>query len=89
MEEAKIRIGAFYSNGEFGNRWAVRQVLTVYTGKEAGTAQVRYKVVVGEGRRKEFTCDWHAFEAWAKYEVARNDSTWERIMGPESLVPGP
>lgn len=81
MEE-KIRVGAFYSNGEFGSRWAVRQVLTVYTDKEGGAVQVRYKVVVGEGRRKEFMCDRHAFEAWVKYEVVRNENTWERITGP-------
>lgn len=89
MEEAKIRVGACYSNGEFGSRWAVRQVLAMYTVEENGAVQVRYKVLVGEGRRKEFMCDRNAFEAWVKYEVIRNENTWERIMDPGSLALGP
>jgi CBS domain-containing membrane protein len=74
----KLRIGGYYSNGDFGNRWAVRQVVRIAAGP-AGDEQVRYKVVVGPGRRQEGSCEHSEFTGWAKYEVTRNESSWERV----------
>lgn len=80
MAISELCIGGYYSNGDFGNHWSVRQLLRICD--EAGL--VRYKVIVGPDRRKEFVCDREAFMAWAKYEVVRNDSTWERKPAPSS-----
>jgi CBS domain-containing membrane protein len=75
MTAFEIRTGACYSNGDFGAHWAVRQVLTI-----AGEpACVRYKVLVGEGRRREHSCKRDEFAAWARYEVVRNENSWKRI----------
>lgn len=88
MKPEEIRIGAAYSNGGFGRHWAVRQVLAIDTslrGDDTGCC-VRYKILVGENRRKVFVCEQDEFARWAMYEVVRNENSWERIGGEE--LPG-
>ncbi len=74
----EIRIGGCYSNGDFGRRWVVRQVLGFKSGQ-----RLRYKVLVGDERRKTFECATDEFVEWARYEVVRNENSWERV---DSLV---
>ena len=74
MSSESLRIGACYSNGDFGRRWGVRQVLAL----EAET-RLRYKVLVGDDRRKVFECDADEFVDWVRYEVIRNENSWERV----------
>lgn len=65
-----LRIGACYSNGHFGHRWQVRRIVAV---DDTG---VRYQVISGEGRRKEFTCSQAEFCSWIRYEVERDENIW-------------
>lgn len=69
-----IRLGGCYSNGVFGKYWSVRQVVA------KDVEMVTYKVLVGPGRRRTGSCSHDEFMSWARYEVARNENSWERII---------
>jgi CBS domain-containing membrane protein len=85
LKKPTIRVGATYSNGDFGVHWAVRQVLKIEN--EAGVPDssgetVHFKVLVGPNRRKQFHCSRDEFSKWVKYEVLRNENSWERVDSP-------
>ena len=68
--------GHFYSNGEYGEDWSVRQLLN-----DADTSQdvLNYKTVAGKGRRTSGTSSKSDFLQWAKYEVTRDEENWKRL----------
>jgi CBS domain-containing membrane protein len=80
-EKTGIRVGAVYSNGNFGNHWAVRQVLARNVDCPAvGAADcIRYKVLVGPGRRNQGICSAEEFLRWARYEVVRDENSWVQV----------
>ncbi len=75
VELEAIRAGRCYSNGAFGEEWAIRQVVgTMEEGR------VEYRVVAGRGRRTSGACSREEFAAWARYEVSRHETTWQKIL---------
>lgn len=70
-----IRPGGCYSNGDFGRHWSVRQVVA----RDGDT--VTYTVLAGPGRRSTASCSHEEFVRWARYEVTRNENSWERAKG--------
>ncbi|TCV82563.1 hypothetical protein [Sulfurirhabdus autotrophica] len=75
-----IRLGGSYSNGEFGNRWVVRQIISITTARdEIESESVTFKVLVGPGRRSKGSCTLVEFEKWARHEVVRNENSWGRV----------
>lgn len=80
MQKLVIKLGSAYSNGEFGNRWVVRQVTAVAPASaEIGCDLVTFKILVGLGRRSTASCSMAEFVKWARHEVVRNENSWERI----------
>ena len=75
LQPADIRHGGYYCNGAFGPHWQVRQVIA---GTDAD-ARLSYRVVAGTGRRRSGTSSRAAFAHWARYEVARNENSWQRV----------
>lgn len=80
----QIKTGQAYSNGVFGSQWEVREVIAEQVhcqGPErpADAHCVTYRVVVGKQRRRRFTCSQSEFLRWARYEVVRNENSWERV----------
>ena len=74
-----LTVGAFYSNGQVGYRWCVRELLdmsltTPYKG-EAGQ-QVIYKNVAGADLYETGLSNVEAFKRWARYEVVLQDGRW-------------
>lgn len=83
MDSTFIKYGACYSNGIYGNRWAVHQVTRLH-----GDGTVTFKVVAGVNRRKTATVTLAEFARWAQYEVALRENEWvraepERYRDPE------
>ena len=80
-----IRLGAYYSNGRFGEQWAVRQVIDE-SGNRADPELdiVIFKTVAGQGRRSTGMVTRQAFASWARYEVFLNENAWQRI---EAVLP--
>jgi hypothetical protein len=74
-----ITPGHFYSNGSYGRPWGVRQVLALSTDPDSGEEYVDFKGIAGTCRRKAGTCTLDEFRRWARYEVALNENSWQRV----------
>ena len=71
--------GSYYSNGAYGRSWGVRQVLTLSRHPDSGEARVAFRGIAGTCRRKRGECSLADFQRWARYEVALNENSWQRI----------
>ena len=68
----------FYSNGEFGDDWAVRQVVDESGHHDPEKDKIIYKTVAGKGRRRSGVSTRAEFARWARYEVFRDENSWQR-----------
>lgn len=75
----QIKLGHYYSNGEYGSNWSVRQVVDESDNPRPGRDQIIYKVVAGKGRRSSGTISREEFAQWARYEVYLNENSWQRV----------
>lgn len=71
--------GQFYSNGEYGEDWSVRQVLKKDNSDNESQSLLNYKTVAGKGRRTSGSISESDFLQWARYEVIRDEDNWKRI----------
>lgn len=78
LSPEQIRLGHYYSNGLFGKLWQVRHVIDESGDTDPKRDQVIYKIVAGPGRRSTGTCSREEFARWARYEVMRNENSWQR-----------
>jgi len=88
MDPADIQIGGYYCNGSFGPEWQVREVIDhadAATAESSTADALRYRVVAGNQRRRTGVSSREAFAGWARYEVCRNENSWQRI----DTIPGP
>lgn len=80
--------GHYYSNGEYGESWSVRQIIdwteTNDDSDTAGEEQLIYKTIAGVGRRSTGVLSKHEFSNWAKHEVIRDEENWRRVDNSES-----
>jgi hypothetical protein len=75
----EIVLGAYYSNGKYGNDWSVRQIVDASDNNAEGSGLVIYKVVAGNGRRTSGYASRDDFSRWAKYRVTRDEENWKRM----------
>ena len=78
MEPWQIRLHGFYSNGEFGDDWSVREVVDESSHSDPGKDNIIYKVAAGMGRRRSGVATRAEFARWARYEVFRDENSWQR-----------
>ncbi len=83
----EIALGDYYSNGSYGRSWGVRQVLAFGHDRESGAATVTFRGIAGTCRRKRGTCPLEEFRLWARYKVALNENSWQRIGYHEEVWP--
>ncbi len=79
LQPAHIHPGRCYSNGRYGENWSVRHIVDESGNTDANKDKVIYRVVAGYGRRSAGTCTRAEFAHWAKYQVTRNENSWNRI----------
>ena len=80
MKAEEIRIGGCYSNGDFGRRWCVWQVVDITSSNDDHPEEtVRFRIVVGENRRKYRTLNRTEFANQVRYEVTLVENTWQRL----------
>jgi hypothetical protein len=85
MGRPELRVHATYSNGAYGARWSVRQVLEIARCADNPDAEcVTYKVVAGLHRRACHTVSRSDFLRWMKYEVVCHETHWLRVGSKES-----
>jgi CBS domain-containing membrane protein len=82
-----IRLGHYYSNGEYGEEWSVRRIIDESGVSGGERDQIIYRVVAGKGRRSTGTLARDAFARWARYEVALNENSWYRVAAGDSAAP--
>ncbi len=68
--------GSFYSNGEVGKRWCVRQIIKVENPEQATTGRVAYKTIAGGDGADSGLCTPEAFREWARFEVVKQNGRW-------------
>lgn len=85
----EIKRGRYYSNGRYADEWAVRQIVDDAGRRERDKDLVIYKVIAGNGRRSSGVCTRAEFARWARYEVFRNENSWQKIQRetPSSPLP--
>jgi len=79
----QIIVGAYYSNGQYGDDWSVRQVVDESRGKTEDEDLVIYKVVAGQGRKSSGYITRNEFLRWAKHQVIRDEENWKRLHESE------
>lgn len=92
LEPADILRGRAYSNGRYAHEWSVRQIVDNSGRTDPEDDVVVYKVVAGKGRRGSGTCTRAEFARWARYEVERNENSWQRTAdraGTDDLALSP
>jgi len=80
MQLTQIKPYHYYSNGQYGNRWSVRQILGESEETESKEKKITYQIVAGPNRRKRDICTRTEFANWAVYEVFRNENSWQKIL---------
>ncbi|HEX5338278.1 MAG TPA: HPP family protein [Gallionella sp.] len=78
VQPGPIAVGNFYSNGECGAQWSVRQVTGMQ--EHADDAQVSFRVVAGDGQGVANSTALAEFADWMKYEVRLENGAWHRAM---------
>ena len=77
LTPAEIRAGAFYTNGKYGDRWAIYQVLDESGAKD----QIIFKIVAGKQRGHSGIMPREKFAQSVQHEVTRNENSWQRAGG--------
>lgn len=75
----KLVTGGYYSNGKYGDEWAVRFIVEESANKNQADDVIIYKVVAGKGRRSSGYSSRKEFLRWAKHQVVRDEENWKRI----------
>lgn len=75
---ATLADGAYYSNGQSGDSWAIRQVIDS-SEPQARKQQVIYKTIAGAGKGEIRVLPREQFARWARYEVVPGQERWERV----------
>jgi CBS-domain-containing membrane protein len=71
-----IERGRFYSNGNIGSLWGVRQVIDDAERCQQGRDLIIYKTVAGQNLYQTGYCDRESFRQWARFEVIETQGLW-------------
>jgi CBS-domain-containing membrane protein len=79
LSHQQLKHGHYYSNGEYGDLWSVRQIVDWADTDNSGEEKLIYKVVAGANRRNSGVMTKNEFSRWAKHEVIRDEDNWRRV----------
>jgi CBS-domain-containing membrane protein len=75
----QIRVGAFLSNGGYGEDWSVREVTSIRETDDHMLDNVNYRVAAGKRRRETGSVTRADLALWTMYEVKRMKTSWRRV----------
>ena len=81
----ELQHGHYYSNGENGDLWSVRQIVDWAETEDSGEEKLIYKVVAGADRRSSGVMSKNEFSRWARHEVMRDENNWRRVENEADL----
>jgi len=79
LNPAEISLGGYYSNGEHGDNWSVRQIVDESPSEDDEKDMLIYKVVAGHDRRTSGSMTRVEFAWWARYRMVRDEENWKRV----------
>lgn len=79
IQHQNLQNGHYYSNGEHGELWSIRQIVDWSETDESGEEKLIYKIIVGDNRRDSGVMTKNEFSRWVKYEVVRDEDNWRRV----------
>jgi hypothetical protein len=83
IQHHELKHGHYYSNGEYGDLWSVRQIVdwaeSDNSAENAGEEKLIYKITAGADRRNSGVMSKNEFSRWAKHEVIRDEDNWRRV----------
>lgn len=82
---AAIEQGRYYSNGNIGSLWNVRQVIDAADSQKPGRDLIIYKTVAGQNLYETGYCDRESFRQWARYEVIETQGLWVKAGSNDSV----
>jgi CBS-domain-containing membrane protein len=77
LEPWQVRLHHYYSNGRYGDDWAIRRVVDESQNVNPEKDLVIYKVMAGKNRRKSGVSTRAEFARWARYEVFQDETSWQ------------
>ncbi len=78
-QSGQITVGHFYSNGEYGVQWSVRQVIELSGDVPNEDAAVVFEIVAGDGQGTANTSTLADFANWMRHEVKQENGSWHRV----------
>ncbi|MFV2057068.1 MAG: HPP family protein [Thiohalomonadales bacterium] len=78
LQPKQIKLGHFYTNGEHGGEWSIRQIIDESACEDAKNDMVVYRTVEGSGLRSADSCTRRQFAQWAVREVFPTESNVEK-----------
>lgn len=78
LKPQQLKLGSYYSNGQYGRDWQVRQIIDMPVPMNRASDLLIYKIVAGANRRKTGTASFEDFAFWASNEVFQNENSWVR-----------
>jgi CBS-domain-containing membrane protein len=78
IKPQQLKRGSYYSNGQYGRDWQVRQIIDMPVPMKRASDLLIYKIVAGANRRKTGTASFEDFAYWASNEVFQNENSWVR-----------
>jgi len=79
IQHHELKHGHYYSNGEYGDAWSVRQIIDWSESTESAEEKLIYKVIAGINRNNTGVMTKKEFSLWAKHEVIRDEDNWRRV----------
>lgn len=76
---AQILAGRYYSNGQLGRNWSIRQTVDSETKPGMARGQVIYKTLAGDDAYSTGLCTTEEFRLWAGFEVVPSEGHWVRV----------
>lgn len=76
---AVILGGKFYSNGQAGDGWCIRQVIDLHPHQNPAKDRLIFKNVAGTGAFDTGVCRTGEFREWARFEVEYRNGQWVRL----------
>lgn len=79
-ETLLLRKGHYYSNGETGAQWCIRQVFDADDDLSTDKAKLIYRNVAGINGEQTVLCTVKEFRQWARFRVVSKNGRWVKVL---------
>ncbi|WP_020209314.1 HPP family protein [Gilvimarinus chinensis] len=79
-DHLELHKGHYYSNGETGDLWCIRQVFDADDDLGPDKAKLIYRNVAGVSGEQTVLCTAKEFRQWAKFRVINTNGRWVKVV---------